>query len=156
MTPLILHQKLTMAMRRNRFAVGGIGAGAGIVLLSIMMHAPPGNMRFFLTFLGILLIAGGLAIGLWATLRTDEHWTFNRQTITRASQTLIGDRTQNWTMREVDYVVVRTLTWEDSPDTYRVDIRLKSGKVLKLPPDYKLIGDAEAIKRKIISLKMGE
>ncbi len=156
MTPLILHQKLTMDMRRNRFAIGGAGAGAGMIILAVTMHARPGPMHFFLTLLAILLIAGGLAIGLWAALRKDEHWTLDRQGIVHASQSLMGERTQTWAMREVDFVAVRTLKWEDSPDTYRVDIRLKSGRVLKLPPDYKAMNDAEAIKRQIISLKLGD
>jgi uncharacterized membrane protein len=86
---------------------------------------------------------------LWhALFHPDLLWTIDRDDVTVRRGNAFGRRTRWWPMTEVARVRVRKITGDDIADTYYVELKLASGKRLKLPP-YKRQGRSDEIAEQI-------
>ncbi|WP_443750803.1 hypothetical protein [Asticcacaulis solisilvae] len=147
MTPIVLRRRVTTRDRLTWLAGAGLLAMMFCGVFAIGQIGDPTLMGI----MGSLCPACGFIalIVLWhAAFHPDLQWTIDEDTIAVWRGTVFGKRTLSWPMAEVVRVRIRRIEKDEWAETYRVELKLASGKRLKLPA-YKRQGRSDEIAEQI-------
>lgn len=119
-------------------------------VFAVSMVIPMDNSLLKQAGLASAVIA--LVVLYHAVFAPDLRWRLDSDTVACTRKTVFGVRHREWPMSAVASIRVRTIDGDESPDTYYVEVRLTSGKRLRLPP-YRRRGRADEIALEIEALR---
>ncbi len=146
MTPIVLRRRVT-SRSRWLFGLAAVVFAALFAAVFFVHDIADPVLRAIVACLGPCSALALLC--LWQALfRADILWTINDETVAMRRRTAFGQTNRAWPMSEVVRVRMRVIEREDAADTYHVELKLASGKRLKLPA-YKRRGRSDEIAEQI-------